>query len=97
MQNRRYIWDDNKHDININKHGIDFFEATTVFEDPNALYLFDEDHSIYEDRFIVIGMSENNNTLMVCHCYRNDDTFVRLISARKANKYEITQYRGGMG
>ena len=95
MQKERYMWDENKHNANIDKHGITFPEAATVFDDPNALYLLDEEHSGYEERFIIVGMSQKANILMVCHCYRNGDTFVRIISARKANKYEINQYRGG--
>ena len=93
MKNERYIWDEPKNKANINKHKISFPEAATVFNDPYALYLSDEDHSEYEDRFIVIGMSSKTDILMVCHCYRNGDTFVRIISARKANKYEIEHYR----
>jgi uncharacterized DUF497 family protein len=67
-----------------------------VFDDDNALYFDDERHSQDEERFIVIGMSEKFNILMVCHCYRNGrngDNLIRLISARKANKQETAQYR----
>ena len=95
MANERYIWDENKHNANIDKHGITFPEAASVFDDPNALYLSDENHSEFEERFIIIGMSERANMLMVCHCYRNGDSFVRIISARKASNYETRQYEGG--
>jgi uncharacterized DUF497 family protein len=91
----RFIWDVEKYHENIEKHGVTFEEASTVFDDNNALYVPDEEHSGYEERFIVIGMSDHPNTkmLMVCHCYRNGDSLIRLISARKANKKERAQYR----
>ena len=95
MYNGRFTWDKNKHDANIKKHGITFPEAATVFDDPNALYLFDENHSAHEERFIIIGLSEKANMLIVCHCYKNGDALVRLISARRANKMENAQYKGG--
>ena len=93
MYKDRYIWDENKHDINFRKHGITFLEAATVFDDPNAITEYDEDHSYDEDRFSVIGLSKNMRLLLVCHCYRNGDTFVRIISARKATKQEYDIYR----
>ena len=92
-QNERFIWDEEKHVANIKKHGISFNEATSVFDDDNALYLHDENHSMYEERYIVIGMSEKFNMLMVCHCYRDNDTTIRLISARKASNKESSMYR----
>ena len=98
MQNDRFIWDENKHDDNICKHGIDFFEAATVFDDPNAVIEYDETHSIEEDRFVVIGISENMRLLLVCHCYKDDGDKIRIISARKATRPEANQYgRGGAG
>ena len=50
MRNRRYIWDENKHNANIHKHGVDFFEASTVFDDPNAVSAYDLEHSYDEER-----------------------------------------------
>ena len=93
MYKDRYIWDENKHDANFRNHGIDFFEAATVFDDPNAVIEYDEEHSYDEDRFSVIGMSKNMRLLLVCHCYRNGDNFVRIISSRKATKQEYNKYR----
>ena len=90
----KFIWDEKKHQTNIKKHGISFNEATSVFEDENALYLPDERHSENEERFIILGMSEKLNLLMVCHCYRNGDSAIRIISARKTTKSESNLYGG---
>jgi len=93
LPNNKFIWNEEKHKANIIKHGISFTEAISVFDDDDALYLFDEEHSIGEERFIVIGVSEEYNMLMVSHCYRNGDNTTRIISARKANIKEQAQYR----
>jgi len=93
LNDDRFIWDEEKHKANIKKHGVSFNEATSVFDDDNAMYFDDEAHSQNEERFIVIGMSSQLNMLMVCHCYRNGDSLIRLISARKANNKEQAQYR----
>ena len=92
MQDDRFVWDDEKHAINLNKHGVSFREASSVFDDDNAIYFDDGRHSHNEERFIVIGYSERARMLMVCHCYRNGDSLIRIISARKANKKEMSQY-----
>jgi len=93
MQNEKFVWDDEKYTLNLNKHGVSFREASSVFDDNNAVYFDDAGHSHTEERFIVIGYSENARMLMVCHCYRNGDSLIRIISARKANKREATLYR----
>lgn len=87
-----FEWDENKNTINKKKHGISFEEAKTVFYDDNALMISDTEHSEQEDRFLLLGASFNANLLVVCHCYRESDTVVRIISARKANKNEAQQY-----
>ena len=92
--NERFIWDENKHDANIKKHGIDFYEAATVFDDPNAVSAYDVDHSNDEDRFVIIGTSINMRMLIVCHCFRENGNLVRIISARKAKKRESMLYGG---
>ena len=68
-----------------------------MFQDVNAIYMYDELHSIDEDRFNVIGMIDSiDHEITVCHCYRDDnDEVIRLISARKATKEEIKLYKGG--
>lgn len=92
MDKIRFEWDENKNQINIDKHGISFEEAMTVFYDPDALVTHDEDHSDDEDRFLILGISEALHLLIVCHCYREENETIRIISARKANKTEARQY-----
>ena len=87
-----FEWDENKNQINIRKHGVSFEEAKTVFYDEEALLIDDPEHSEEEDRFIILGFSRNANMLVVCHCYRESDTKIRIISARKATKAERLYY-----
>lgn len=92
MDTIRFEWDENKNSSNKVKHGISFEEALTVFYDEDALYIDDPSHSEEEERFIILGVSQNANLLVVCHCYRESETVVRIISARKATKNESAQY-----
>ena len=94
MLNVFFEWDENKNRANIQKHGISFDEAMTVFDDDNALYKSDIDHSQDESRFIILGFSVNLRLLVVCHCYWESDTVIRIFSARKATKSESMQYGG---
>lgn len=87
-----FQWDENKNRINKLKHNISFEEARTVFFDEKALVIDDPDHSDNEDRFLILGESNKANLLVVCHCYRVSDTVIRIISARKATKNEMSQY-----
>lgn len=89
----KFEWDENKNQINQRKHGISFEEAQTVFYDDEALVRDDPDHSDYEERFIILGMSSKANMLVVCHCYRASETVIRIISARKATKTESKYYK----
>ena len=84
----RFEWDENKNNINKRKHSISFEEATTVFNDVEALIIDDPDHSEQEERFLILGFSSKANLLVVCHCYRMDDSVIRIISARKATLRE---------
>ena len=90
-----FKWDEKKNSINLTKHHVSFDEAVSVFLDNNGLLIDDPDHSEQEERFVMMGMSNKGNVLIVCHCYRNDDEIIRIISARKANKKEIACYLGG--
>jgi len=90
----RIIWDENKNHENIKKHKISFEEAGTVFYDPNGKLIDDPDHSDNEDRFIFLGLSKMLNLLVVCHCYRENDETIRIITARKATKKEAKYYGG---
>ncbi len=88
-----FAWDLKKNSENIKKHGISFDEAKSVFYDDNARMMHDPDHSEYEERFLILGLSEKLNILVVCHCYHEKDNIIRIISARKATKYEKNQYQ----
>ena len=92
MEYITFEWDENKNAINKQKHQVSFEEAQTVFEDPNAIMIPDTEHSEEEERFILLGFSNNAKLLVVCHCYRQSDTVIRIISARKATKNEARQY-----
>ncbi len=87
-----FIWDETKARENLIKHKISFEEAQTVFSDPNARMIFDTEHSRDEERFILLGISSGLRLLVVCHCYRENDMLIRIISARKATKKEQKQY-----
>lgn len=88
----RFEWDENKNSLNKKKHHIAFEEARTVFYDENALVIDDPEHSEEEERFVILGFSRNANLLVVCHCYRQSETVIRIISARKATANESRQY-----
>ena len=92
MEYINFEWDENKNRINKAKHGIDFEEAATVFYDEMAIVIGDTEHSKEEDRFIILGFSQTAKLLVVCHCYRESDTVIRIISARKASASEAKQY-----
>ena len=92
MSGLNFEWDGGKSASNEKKHGVSFDEAKTVFYDENAQLIDDPDHSIEEERFILLGLSSKLRELVVCHCYRSNDSLIRIISARKANKRESKQY-----
>ncbi len=92
MDSIRFEWDARKDAINRQKHHVSFDEAKTAFEDEDALVIADPEHSVAEERFIILGFSRRANLLVVCHCYRASDAVIRLISARKATANECRQY-----
>jgi uncharacterized DUF497 family protein len=85
-----FIWDRRKAASNGKKHGVAFVEAATVFGDPLSMTFPDPDHSIDEERFITIGMSEAGRVLLVAHTDRSGA--IRIISARKATRHERNYY-----
>ena len=95
MDMLHFEWDPQKDLTNQKKHGISFAEASTVFEDINALVINDPEHSEDEERFVILGFSLQANLLVVCHCYRASESVIRIISARKATKNETRQYHEG--
>jgi len=92
MSELRFEWDPKKDAANQRKHGVSFDEATTVFSDERALLIEDPDHSDDEERFILLGLSAGLRTLVVCHCYREAESVIRLILARKASRNERSEY-----
>lgn len=92
----KFEWDPEKNEVNIRKHGVDFYEAETVFEDERAVTIYDENHSAGEDRFKIIGISRKLRELTVCHCFRNGDEVTRIISARRATNNESKLYERGL-
>lgn len=92
MEGIRFEWDENKNIANRKKHNISFEEAQTAFYDDNALLIDDPDHSEEEERFILLGFSHKANLLVVCHCYRQSESVIRIISARRATKNEEKAY-----
>ena len=90
----KFDWDLAKNEMNIKKHGVDFNDAKSVFYDEGARIIDDPDHSVSEDRFIIVGKDRKFRTLLVCHCYRDVDEMIRIISARKATKNEAKSLGG---
>lgn len=88
----KFEWNNKKDKANIKKHGVSFDEARTVFYDEYAIQFHDPEHSESEDRFLLLGTSFKLKALVVCHCFRRDETVVRIISARKADKDEKQVY-----
>ncbi len=91
----KFEWDSAKAEANIKKHKVSFVEARSVFYDEFAIQFFDEDNSESEDRFLMLGMSNESRTLIVSHCERDQGNTIRIISARKATNNERKFYQGG--
>ena len=85
-----FEWDEIKAEKNRRKHSVSFYEATSIFADELSVTFPDPEHSVEEDRFIIIGYSANSSILVVSHTYRLN--CIRIISARKATKREIQYY-----
>jgi uncharacterized DUF497 family protein len=86
----RFEWDSRKEALNRAKHGVSFDEASTIFDDFEALIFDDPKHSLSEKREMIIGTSAGERMLIVSFTARNEN--VRIISARKANKKERSKY-----
>ena len=96
MKKLIFEWNDTKNKTNLKKHGISFEEAQTVFFDDNAIEFDDPDHSFDEERYLLLGFSQTLKILVVCHCYRDNESTIRIISARKATKKEQKAYCKGI-
>ena len=85
-----FEWDAQKASSNRQKHGVAFHEATTAFADLLAMLQSDPAHSVDEERYVVLGMSNRRRLLVVAFAERPPRT--RLISARRATRKERRQY-----
>lgn len=92
MDDLRYQWDERKNRANQRKHGVAFEEARTAFLDENARRVSDPDHSIGEDRYILVGLSIRLRLLVVCHSFVESERIIRIISARRADPSERRDY-----
>jgi len=87
----RFEWDPDKAAENVEKHGVSFDEARTVFSDPLSRTVFDDLHSSGgEDRWLTIGHSSRGVTTVVSH--EDHGRTIRLISARRATPAERADY-----
>jgi uncharacterized DUF497 family protein len=86
----QFAWDSNKAAENLNKHGISFDEALSVFGDSLATTIDDPDHSIDEFRFLTMGYSKNQKLIVVAHTEQEGK--IRIISAREPTPQERKQY-----
>jgi len=94
MEELKFTWDKRKESTNIKKHKVSFEEAKTVFSDEFSRLIHDSEHSLEEDRFVLLDFSRQSKMLVVCHCYKESEDIIRIISALKADKYECKQYEG---
>jgi uncharacterized DUF497 family protein len=96
--NYNFEWDPNKAKSNIIKHKISFEDAASVFKDENTISIYDEEHSLEEERWVTIGMDLNTRSLVVVHTFviiSEQSCSIRIISARKATKNEQNFYKKG--
>ena len=93
--NIRFLWDEGKSRENRKKHGVSFEEAVTIFQNFPLEIFFDPEHSKKEDRYVAVGFSSKGRILLVVHCENKSGTVIRIISARKATKKEISTAFGG--
>jgi uncharacterized DUF497 family protein len=90
-----FEWDPAKARSNFKKHGVSFEEARSIFYDEYAIQFDDKENSEGENRFLMLGLSNELRVLIVCHCERRSGEIIRIISARKATRKERKYYRGG--
>ena len=90
----RFKWNSYKDKANFRNHGVSFDEAKTVFYDENAVEFYDKDHSLGEDRYLMIGLSSKLRLLLVNYTVREekDEDIIRIISSRKPTKKERMIY-----
>jgi len=89
-----FEWDDKNATSNLNKHGVSFPEAQSVFYDDYAIQFFGDESSAEEERLLMRGRSNRGRILIVVHFERSKGEVIRFISARKATSTERVYYRG---
>ncbi|MBW4545007.1 MAG: BrnT family toxin [Symplocastrum torsivum CPER-KK1] len=89
----KFEWDENKAGKNLLKHQVSFDEAKTVFDDPLYIDFYDPDHSVDEDRYLIVGQSNQERILIVSYTERGSS--IRLISAREVTRQERRVYEEG--
>lgn len=89
-----FEWDTSKATSNKRKHGVTFEEAKSVFYDDFGIQFFDDENSEMEDRFLLLGKSNQSRVLLICLCEKESGNLVRIISARKATAKERKLYKG---
>ena len=90
-----FNWNPKKASKNIKKHKISFDRAASIFRDPKAISIIDEEHSENEERWLTMGLDQSGILLVVSHTFKMVDTStyeIRIISARKTDKSEVKQY-----
>jgi len=88
MDDIEFSWDARKARQNLRKHKLSFEEATTVFYDEDAIEFFDLEHSVAEERFLMLGLSGRLRVIVVSYCLRKKGMGIRVISASKDTKKE---------
>ncbi|MHC5055691.1 MAG: BrnT family toxin [Planctomycetota bacterium] len=94
MSEMSFEWDERKNAANRKKHGVSFEEAQSVFLDEDAVQFFDEPHSSSEERLLMLGRNSRFRLLLVAHTFREDDSAIRIFSARRATREEGKHYAG---
>ena len=89
----RFEWDREKAAASFRRHGVSFEEATTAFDDPLSATVSDPDHSMEEERFILLGQTNAGRLIVVAHTDRGDH--IRIISAREADSFETMKKAKG--
>ena len=90
----KFEWNSSNAASNERKHGVTFEEAESVFYDDFAIQFFDDENSELEDRFLILGHSNQSRILLICHCEKESGNLIRIISARKATVNERKLYNG---
>jgi hypothetical protein len=88
-----FEWDPNKAALNLERHNVSFPEAATVFDDPLSVAVPDPDHSIEEQRYLIVGSSHRGRLLIVAYTERGED--IRIITARELTRKEKEAYEEG--